>query len=497
MKIKSIYLAFAVAFLASCSSLLDEKVESFVQPDKFYRNASQARAGLDGCYIPLRYIYTSTLEIATEGVTDLCYSTSGTQDSQLDISPANPRFGKTMWTQCYKGVRYCNDALYGLERSPMDSSSRVGFIAAAKVMRAMYYYLLTAFFGDVPFWDYPVTSIDVLQKIRKLPRMSAADTRDYLVDDLKACLDSLPKARSYDIGDQRMGYAAGCMVLAKLAMWNSRWEDASAALSSLETLYGDLADYPIADISFRCKNTPESIFEVQHTYTKGGLSVTNTLAPMCIPQNHVSGTCIYSGVEIEELGTECTTWAPISPNKYFYEGLMPETAGDLRRDLYIVSQWNGQKFKDSDGKTITRPYLGPKFWCPYMVSTYDSNNYKVFRYADAVLMQAECLCRMDRFPEALTRLNSVKNRAGIRPASSFSSQSRFMEEIQKERGRELFCEFQRKFDLVRWGIWYQSVLDFNDYSTVKDNLYRYKEYYPIPDSECGLSGGALDNKAYE
>ena len=178
MKIKSIYLAFAVAFLASCSSLLDEKVESFVQPDKFYRNASQARAGLDGCYIPLRYIYTSTLEIATEGVTDLCYSTSGTQDSQLDISPANPRFGKTMWTQCYKGVRYCNDALYGLERSPMDSSSRVGFIAEAKVMRAMYYYLLTAFFGDVPFWDYPVTSIDVLQKIRKLPRMSAADTRD-------------------------------------------------------------------------------------------------------------------------------------------------------------------------------------------------------------------------------------------------------------------------------------------------------------------------------
>lgn len=77
----------------------------------------------------------------------------------------------------------------------------------------------------------------------------------------------------------------------------------------------------------------------------------------------------------------------------------------------------------------------------------------------------------------------------------FRTKEKLLEEIQRERARELIGEFHRKFDLVRWGIWYQSVFENNNY--LKNRIRKCHEYYPIPDSEVGLSGGKLDNKAYD
>ena len=60
-----------------------------------------------------------------------------------------------------------------------------------------------------------------------------------------------------------------------------------------------------------------------------------------------------------------------------------------------------------DGKPFsgvgTRPWLGPKFWCPGMQNTADFSNQKVFRYADAILMMADCSrprTRRIRLPDA-------------------------------------------------------------------------------------------------
>ena len=72
-----------------------------------------------------------------------------------------------------------------------------------------------------------------------------------------------------------------------------------------------------------------------------------------------------------------------------------------------------------------------------------------------------------------------------------------MDEIQKEHGRELVGEFQRKFELVRWGIWFDQVYNCNDLSKLKNLMLPCHEYYPIPDKEVALSGGVLTNEAYE
>ena len=69
-------------------------------------------------------------------------------------------------------------------------------------------------------------------------------------------------------------------------------------------------------------------------------------------------------------------------------------------------------------------------------------------------------------------------------------------EIQNERGRELLGEFQRKFDMVRWGIWYDQTYAYTNNATLKGKMRPCHRYYPIPDAQCALSGYVLTNDEY-
>ena len=166
----------------------------------------------------------------------------------------------------------------------------------------------------MPFYTDDVSDHEVLDRVAKLPRMSAEATRTALIEDLESCLGALPLIRTSEAAGNRAGAAMGHMLIAKLAMWNKDYDKALEAIAVLEQIYGDdLSVYPVSDIPFRMKNTPESIFEVQHTYTAGGLIYTSNVASICMPYPRNSDN-IYSNVVIEELGDAATTWSPLRPN---------------------------------------------------------------------------------------------------------------------------------------------------------------------------------------
>jgi hypothetical protein len=112
-------------------------------------------------------------------------------------------------------------------------------------------------------------------------------------------------------------------------------------------------------------------------------------------------------------------------------------------------------------------------------------------------MLAEVYNEQDRIIDALTCLNEVKVRAGLDPMNSVSSKDALLEEIQRERGRELLGEFQRKFDLVRWGVWYNQTYNYTDFATVRANILHCHEYYPIPDQQVIASKHNLTNDEYK
>lgn len=97
MKLKHIfYTAAAMAMLSFQACTLDEDTSGISNPDDFFRKFSECQSVVNGCYIPIKSIYTYTYMIATECVTDIAYCPSGTLDASLDISPAVPRMGSTV-----------------------------------------------------------------------------------------------------------------------------------------------------------------------------------------------------------------------------------------------------------------------------------------------------------------------------------------------------------------------------------------------------------------
>ena len=501
---KNIYRLMMVLVAAFVmTSCLDEDTSTVVSPKNFYKDASQIRTGLNSAYYPMTFIYRFEFMIAIEGSTDLA-STDGSKqkDATLEINPADPACGDRVWQYAYVGIRNVTAAIAGIERSPLAYKDKIDYLGEGKILRAFYYYILTSFFGDVPFYLDYIETVEDQTRIGKLPRMSAFETRKALIEDLMEIVPHMTQIRTCDIPltDAYPGRATasmGWMLIAKLAMWNKDWDTALDAISRLEDLYGDLSQYNLEDIQFSRKLTPESIFEVQHAYQKGGISMSSNVATVCLPQRNGGEKDIFDGVKIDTLGTEATAYTPLRPTAYMRETIMPSDVEDKRRDLNMVSSWgkdeNGNPIKFASGKT----WMGPKFWCYNMYSTNDSNNHPVFRYADALLMAAECHCEKKNLGEAIRYYNMVHQRATGTDYSLAVSYITVQEEIRMERARELFGEFQRKFDLVRWGIWFERTKNYNNYATLQFYMEPCHEYYPIPDSQVLASGGALDNNEYK
>ena len=82
------------------------------------------------------------------------------------------------------------------------------------------------------------------------------------------------------------------------------------------------------------------------------------------------------------------------------------------------------------------------------VGGYADNDYPLFRLAEMYLIYAEAVKRGGSGGDEATAigyLNLLRDRAKLQPVSSYD-----LDYILDERGRELYCECQRRTDLVRY-----------------------------------------------
>jgi hypothetical protein len=512
---KYMFAGLVMSAFTACS-FLDEDPQSFVGGEDYFQTETQCRSVVNSTYSQLRSVFSDTYWVILEGTSDIIYHPSVSNvNAIMELSPARCDISNKIWTPAYKMIMYANSAVEGIKSAPIDSLAKESLLAEAKIMRAFWYYQLTSNFGDVPFYFDDVKDKATMERIASLKRMPAVDTRATLIEDLRESLTydqegkytgALPMNKASEITHGRAGWAMGEMLIAKMALWNACQDKTSGtdwyavamdALKHIESVYGDLNAYPLSDLHFRTKNTPEVIFEIQHTYDSGGLSYVEGLAAVCMPPYN-RDTKLYDGVSVPELGHDAKVGTCSRPTLYFCAALQPDAGVDARATVNMAWGYlNPETGKTDPFKgTGTRPYMGPKFWCPNMNQTSDYNNYPVFRYADALLMMAECCLAKEDKAGFETYMNMVRGRAGL-PAYTVTKWPKAKEELIMERARELFGEFQRKFDLVRWGIWYERVQEYSDFDKLKQTMKPCHEFLPIPDKQVIYSGYALDNNAYK
>jgi hypothetical protein len=215
------------------------------------------------------------------------------------------------------------------------------------------------------------------------------------------------------------------------------------------------------------KNGPEHIFSIQ--FGPGGNGATsNIIVRMFYP-----GLLGGAGSFLVEPG-------------FFQNGYAAEDS--------IRKNWN---MANKVGSTNVSPFPY-KFRDPDYKSSNNSNvNWIVLRYADVLLMQSEALNNINAAdPAKFDGVNAVRARAGLKdPAQQLNStntptQDAFIDSLVKDRGRELFIEGHRKYDLIRLGR-YKQVMAKLGY-TIPD----YRFLLPIPQTERDVNTKLGQNDGY-
>jgi hypothetical protein len=131
-------------------------------------------------------------------------------------------------------------------------------------------------------------------------------------------------------------------------------------------------------------------------------------------------------------------------------------------------------------------------------TAFASTDFPIFRYADALLMRAEALYRLNKKDDAVKDINLVRERAFGDKSGNIEASGLTDKFLLDERGREFYYEAQRRTDLIRFGqfsngtyMWQWKGGTFNGSPTDKKfNI------FPIPNAEKSANPNIDQNDGY-
>ncbi len=125
-------------------------------------------------------------------------------------------------------------------------------------------------------------------------------------------------------------------------------------------------------------------------------------------------------------------------------------------------------------------------------NTESGNNLRVMRYADVILMRAECKILTTKVAEGIDFINEVRRRIGAFEYTKGYSQDEAFNLLKRERQLEFMGEGMRYNDLVRWGI-LEETMNPETMALFGKNTVTNKHYlFPIPLTEIDSNPGFGD-----
>ena len=121
-------------------------------------------------------------------------------------------------------------------------------------------------------------------------------------------------------------------------------------------------------------------------------------------------------------------------------------------------------------------------------------NWPFLRYADVLLIYAEAENELGQQSEAIKYLNMVRKRSNATPAKAegngaLDTQTKLRSAIIEERAKEFACEGDRRWDLIRWGIYLDAMnaIEGSDDSGISKVRESRTLLYPLPATEINTN----------
>lgn len=395
----------------------------------------------------------------------------------LSFTPANTMFSSYYDFQ-FNAITKANEALKIIEERELTGGKTTEteqLRAEALFIRAAAYFRLTQAFGAVPYVDR------VMGKEEEMAdQLSATAIRNKYLPELIESIAYLP-TRQQQISSGNTGRAtqnAARAIVAKTYLYEKDYANCLVYTRQIIASGDNDLSTPYAEMFWeKHEFGPESVWEINADYKPDqSLSIIGDGNQWCM-MNGVRG--------FPNLG-----WGHNAPS----EDLMNDyETGDPRLDATILK--NGQSI---DGDVIAASdygYFNKKAYCPKSERSLYGRadwcygywcNPRLIRYADILLMHAEAACETNDLDEARDKLEMVRARArngrSVLPRITTNDPAELREKIRHERRIELALEFERYFDLVRWGIAPERLPHF---------VAGKHELYPLPQTEVDKSNGKL------
>jgi hypothetical protein len=436
-----------------------------------------------------------------------------------------------VWTRAYQGITNCNRIIYQVQTKsiPVAPADTTALIAEMKLLRASYYWVLCDMYGNIPI----VTKFDVPAGF--LPTQNTRkEVYDFIVKDILA---NYPLVSTKNDGTTygKFNKWAGLTLLAKMYLnagvytGTPDWDKCKAICDTIINATG------ISKIAL--ESTQKNVFITENQDSKeiifalpfdskyvAGWNDFDVHMQTLEPENQATYNLLYS------------PWGGVCAIPQFINTF--DTTDSRYVDNYIKYQQyaaSGDKLiatmGDFTGKSLSyRNYVGGvdysdevdgfrlgKFEIAMGATNRLSNDWPLFRYADVLLMKAECLLRTGHADDAAAIVTTVRARdfknnpakavvtgAQLQGGSGYDyglqnhlgpftheggadiQYGRMLDEL----GWEFNQEARRRTDMIRFGMFTKK--SWLSHSPNGD----YRALYPIPRTEIAKNSNLVQNPGY-
>lgn len=400
----------------------------------------------------------------------------------------------SFYSRVFMQISSANEFIRQARASSVDFADKEEYIAEARVLRALSYLHAIDNFGNVPFADETAV-------VGQFPdQISRGDLFDWLEGELLDIISNSAISEARANGYGRVDKGVARFILAKLYLnaevykGVAKYNECASVLRDLMSdgyslhttpngsIYSAYQDLFLAD-NDTC--TDEIIFGIG----QDGVNTTSYGVT-----NYLIFAAVGGSMDPAAFGIS-SGWGGLRTTPEFYDKF---SGADARRLFWDNTNSTDQQKEIDDIGEFTHGYAFMKFrnmksdGTPGKELGFVDTDFPMMRYADVLLMAAECQARGASI-DGLGAFNQVRARAGLSGVSSLS-----LSEIIDERGRELYMEGWRRSDLIRFGLFTTADYLWSWKGDTKAGraVDSYRNLFPIPDSDRLANSKLTQNEGY-
>lgn len=517
-------IAFSSLLLMSCSDFLTEMPKDEIAPSQFFQNPEHAYNAVNSLYrsgLPSLFnggVYQGSrimLGAYSSGLIDNEYKGQEVhvQHAQrLTLNPVNmSSFLGGIWRDLYLGISRANNAIKYIPETPGLSDVEADkLLAEAHFFRALNYFYLARYFGAVPLVTQPYESLDDLY----VPRAPLSEVYGLIVEDLSFASQEgrLPQT-TMGGNENRITEGAAGTLLAEVYLTMGGFPLQDEQYAAAAATARSVISSGVYALTNHDRDGAGEVIPTRSAYNKARLA------------DNLQGEHIYYfeykvGIESSPYAQWAfpTTISPelsyaIANNAYAPTSRLLDLYDDQKDLRAQQAQYFHSHFTKPNGAELrfqTAPYLWFDETAAFETATSDKD-LPVYSYGHLLLMAAEAIARSEGVtPEAIGYLADVRARAywqssreTIEQELSGLGTQQFVEEVWKERFRELPFEFHGWSDIQRtrkMPVGETGEVHFADvigYRNLFGGTYGEKHLlYPIPDDEMQRNPALEQNPGY-